>query len=157
MLDYLTLANKKKVTLKDKDNNEYVQYDLLTHVIDNINILSRDVLIVNEYYVARPDLISLAVYGDDKYGDMICKYNGISNPFEMNEGDIIYLPASSDFPNMFASEIAASDFVDDTTSNNIFNNKIAFQKEKTEKRTPSQQVAGETNYVIDKSLGVVFY
>jgi hypothetical protein len=42
--------------------------------------------------VARPDLISLATYNDASYADLICKLNGISNMFELNEDDVIVIP-----------------------------------------------------------------
>jgi hypothetical protein len=32
-----------------------------------------------------------------------------------------------------------------------------YQKRKNEKRTPNEQVIGDSNFVIDKSLGLVFY
>lgn len=43
-------------------------------------------------YVMRPDLIAQAVYNDAGLAEIILKYNGISNPFTINEGDIILIP-----------------------------------------------------------------
>ena len=43
-------------------------------------------------YVMRPDLISQAVYNNTLYAEYILKYNGISNPFSLNEGDIVLVP-----------------------------------------------------------------
>jgi hypothetical protein len=43
-------------------------------------------------YVMRPDLISAAVYNNSMYAEIILKYNGISNPFSISEGDIILVP-----------------------------------------------------------------
>lgn len=156
MLDYTILANKKQIVKEGPDGYDETQYDLLTPVINNVNISAQDMLIVNEYYVARPDLISLAVYGDDKYADIICKYNGISNPFEMNENDVIYIPALNRFDLLYNDKFIPSELVDDT-DNTFIEKKSKFQKEQNETRSPAQQVVGETNYVIDKSAGVVFY
>ena len=55
-------------------------------------------------------MISLAYYGDDRYGDLLCKINGISNPFEMNENDMLDIPSLETVqfysrPNKNASEI----------------------------------------------------
>jgi hypothetical protein len=43
-------------------------------------------------YVMRPDLISKAVYNTTQYAEVILKFNGISNPFSINEGDLILVP-----------------------------------------------------------------
>lgn len=156
MLDYLILKNKRTVKRKGYDNDEK-QYDMLTKVVDNIDIPVRDVIIVNEYYVARPDLISLACYGDDKYADIICKFNGISNPFEINENDVLNIPSLNNLPQMFSKDMVASNFIKDDESNNIVEKEYPFQKYSDEKRSPAEQLVGEQNYVIDKSLGIVFY
>jgi hypothetical protein len=45
--------------------------------------------------VCRVDLISLHEYGTDAMGDVILKFNNISNPFSFIEGDIIMIPDRS--------------------------------------------------------------
>jgi hypothetical protein len=47
---------------------------------------------VTEDYIGRIDLISRQIYGTESYADYILKYNGISNPFSIGEGDILFLP-----------------------------------------------------------------
>ena len=47
---------------------------------------------VSEYEVARLDLISLKYYGNTSYVDVICKANGISNPFAVAPGTILAIP-----------------------------------------------------------------
>lgn len=47
-------------------------------------------------YVMRPDLISKAVYNNSLYAEIILKYNGISNPFSINEDDVILIPDLND-------------------------------------------------------------
>lgn len=47
---------------------------------------------VTKSEVCRVDLISLAKYGTDAMGDIILKFNKISNPFSFNEGDIMLIP-----------------------------------------------------------------
>ena len=74
MLDYRLINSKPLITIND------VSYkDLLAKTFNDNRGYYPQVIIVNEYYVARPDLISLAMYGDDKYADVICKINGILN------------------------------------------------------------------------------
>ena len=87
MLDYKLLERKQVI---HKGTDQYI--DLLSKTFDESVYSNAIPLIVNKYYVARPDLISLALYGDDKYADIICKINGISNPFEINEDDVIIAP-----------------------------------------------------------------
>ena len=53
--------------------------------------VSRTVQITEEYAM-RPDLISYYAYGVDSYADIILKANGISNPFSIQEGDLIFIP-----------------------------------------------------------------
>ena len=40
----------------------------------------------------RPDLMSIAAYGEEGYTEMIIKYSQIDNPFAIEEGDIIAVP-----------------------------------------------------------------
>lgn len=155
MLDYTILNLKRK--LKPDSNYNEQRYDLLSQPISTVDFSPEDIIVVNKYYVARPDLIALAVYGDDKYADFICKYNGISNPFELNEDDVIYIPGFDKFNSMIKNSIDSSEIIENTNSKIIPFKEHEFQKEIDEVRSPAQQTVGETNYVIDKSLGVVFY
>ena len=152
MLNYRLLDYKDKIT---KDGNTYV--DLLSKVWQNKEPNNGRIIMVNEYYVARPDLISLAVYGSDEYADVLCKINGISNPFELNEGTILFLPqleymvqSMSRLTTNVASVLASE-------SDNIGVQHMTKQKSKTEDRSPNQQTKGETNYYIDTANGLVYY
>ena len=156
MLDYLTLVKKPKIEINGEST-----IDLLYKTIDlDDKSLNGDFVEVNQYYIARPDLISLAVYGDDKYADVICKVNGISNPFELNEGTLLFIPTMSTINNLIdldASTKTTKKLTLDTDINISASSKVGNQKEKNEERSPAQQLVGDTNYIIDKSLGVVFY
>ena len=156
MLNYNILLYKPKIKINDEIGLDLLYKSLLKNLDENN--LSGSFLYVNEYYIARPDLISLAVYGDDKYGDILCKLNGISNPFELNEGNILFIPSIETISNIIDNKnnIQYSERITDT-ENISTGNKIGAQKEKNEKRSPSQQIIGDQNYVIDKSLGIVFY
>lgn len=152
MLNYNILENKSTIDINGEQG-----IDLLSKSIDSSKGFSGSFLEVNEYYIARPDLISLAVYGDDRYADIICKLNGISNPFELNEGQILFIPSTSilssiiNKPNLIETKRVE---IKDQIANS---NKIGDQKAKNERRTPGQQIVGDKNYIIDKSLGMVFY
>lgn len=114
-------------------------------------------IIVNEYYVARPDLISLAVYGTDEYADLICKWNGISNPFELNEDMIISLPPVEYLQlGTKTRETTACELI--SKDSTIQKPKSLNQRKKSDARSASQSTIGDKPaFVIDKTLGLVIY
>lgn len=152
MLDYKILEYKYKYT---KDNDTFV--DLMSNSYNIPYKYEGFPLLVSKYYVARPDLISLAVYGSDEYADIICKINGISNPFELNEGDLIYIPDVDTVANCF--HMADSKEAIAEPNDNILNQKKKnnFQKKKDQRRSSNEQVEGDKIFVIDKSLGMIFF
>lgn len=154
MLNYKILDTKPRYDV-DGDE-EYIDLLANNYKIPRINFEGNTV-IVNQYYVARPDLISLAVYGDDRYADIICKLNGISNPFELNEDDMLYLP-SIEFLDSCINFVRnpSSKVNKENNSINIKHNNDN-RKKVNEKRTANELVVGQENYIIDKSLGLVFY
>lgn len=72
--------------------------DVLVDLTQTMIDLSKEVNLsyspfkVPKDYAMRPDLISKAVYNTTSYAEIILKFNGISNPFTINEGDIILVP-----------------------------------------------------------------
>ena len=155
MLDYKILKNKGKLYKKNSDGTTEEFLDLLTKSCNSMDSTAGDISIVNKHYIARPDLISLAVYGSDEYADLICKYNGISNPFELNENDVIVLPQYHEFQNLIDTvNNTTSELVNDDVSDNT---NYSSNKKKSDRRSPAQTTTGDKNFIIDKSLGVVFY
>jgi len=57
------------------------------------NYIKYNIYKVPKEFEMRPDLIAGAVYNNSLYAEIILKYNGISNPFSIKEGDIILIPA----------------------------------------------------------------
>jgi hypothetical protein len=154
MLDYRTLTFKP---LMIQDGKETFM-DLLAPVYKTDYSPQGRVIIVNQYYVSRPDLISLAVYGDDKYGDIICKLNGISNPFELNENDVIYAPALEYVMDCVKNYGEESEIIKNPQQDMIKNVKPDNkQKRVNETRTPNEQLLGDKSFIIDRSMGMVFY
>jgi len=60
--------------------------------LKNRNYIAYNVFRIPKDYVMRPDLISKAVYNNSLYAEIILKYNGISNPFSIDEGEVILIP-----------------------------------------------------------------
>ena len=154
MLDYKIINYKPKLNY----NNETYS-DLMANTFIYNNNINGCPIIVNEHYVGRPDLISLVMYGDDKYADVICKINGISNPFELNEDDVLFIPTLDYIINCYKGDTLVSELINDAEKTKIEkkDTNTSYQKRKSETRSPNQQTIGESNYIIDKSLGVVFY
>lgn len=155
MLDYITLSAKPYI---EKNNEKYK--DLLSKVIDNnINtntIIQCSLIEVTDEYVARPDLVSLAVYGSDKYADIICKINGISNPFELNSGMELIIPNLNEIQQVFIYGKKSSVVNDDKTTH-ISKTTKTNQKAKNSDRKPSEQTIGEYNFTIDRINKIIYY
>lgn len=158
MLDYNILRGKAQISLPYdySGSHETVCTDLLSMVIDPNNIVLNDcnVISVTKDYVARPDLVSLAVYGDDKYADIICKINGISNPFELNTGMILFIPDLSSVLQL--CKLAKKN---ETINDNKYISSVlkTNQKTKNELRSPSEQIVGENTFIIDRTNKLVYY
>ena len=153
MLNYRTLAYKGRM----KNANGETVLDLLSSTYNHNENIYGTFVIVNKYYVARPDLIALAYYGDDSYGDLLCKVNGISNPFELAEDTMLRIPDVEELVELCKYSGNSSDLIKseyDTLTSVNRNNK---KKLVSEKRSPNEQTLNDSNYVIDKSLGLVFY
>lgn len=158
MLDYITLDKKRRLSVTWDDGTSEKYIDLMTPTSKYGVCPFAEVIVVNEHYVARPDLISLAMYGEDRFADIICKYNGISNPFELNENDVLLIPQVFEFEKILDAG-KVSELIDKNKKRQKLSNdgKLEYQKYKDEKRSPAESVVGEKNFVIDKSLGLVFY
>ena len=153
-LNYKTIEYKP--LLKTTDGEQYI--DLMGDVFGGTQLETGEMFKVTKYYVARPDLVSFVTYGTDRYTDIICKCNGISNPFELNEGDILFLPSIEYVSNCINGSRTPSQLVSDNeTYNEISTRILSSQKLKNERRSPNEQVIGDRNIVIDKSTGIVLY
>lgn len=110
-----------------------------------------EILEVSERYVARPDILSKDIYGDTLYSDLLCKLNGISNPFELNKGMILVIPSPDCIMN-FMKQITVEDTIFDNDSS-----AKPIVKSKNEKRKANDAVIGDSRFKIDKSKGIVIY
>lgn len=106
--------------------------------------------IKEEKYIARPDLISLDVYGDPMFADIICKLNGVSNPFELNMGMTIVVPSPSDV--FTFADLAPINEMEG--KNNI---ELPTPKKKSQKRQANQAIIGDKRFKIDATKGIVIY
>ena len=156
MLKYTSLASKPEMS-RMIDGKKVSYKDLLCHTLNDEEPMFEGITFITvvDDYVARPDLISLAVYGTDEYADIICKINGISNPFELNTGMILLIPSLSNLTFFYTNRPASATFESDSTP--ISSTKKNFQKTKAERRRPSEQTVGSKNFVVDLSNKMIIY
>lgn len=110
-----------------------------------------EILQVTERYIARPDILSYDIYGDSIYSDLICKLNGISNPFELNKDMVLVIP-SPDCIMDFMHTPTANECDDSNNTNNV-----PIAKQKNEKRKANEAIVGDARFKIDKTKGIVIY
>lgn len=95
MLNIDTLSVNKRVFNPDpnENSNSFGVWDLtrssVNYDIDSFN--SRKLFTVTADLTMRPDLISLYQVGDSQYCGSLMKANGISNPFSIDEGRILFI------------------------------------------------------------------
>lgn len=150
-----TMLNYQVLDLKNKIESDYLgesMYNMLDYTFEIPNNYSYNIFEVTQEYIARPDLISLDAYGDTMYTDIICKLNGVSNPFELNEGMKLILPTPDDIMR-FIIEPSIKD-KDENWGPNISSNS---SKTKASKRQANEAIVGDTRFKIDKTNGIIIY
>jgi hypothetical protein len=64
---------------------------------------------VSEEEQMRPDLLSVRMYGEQRFYEALLKYNGISNPFSIQRYDLLLVPPYKSLERMM---VAPKDIVD---------------------------------------------
>lgn len=150
MIENPLILNKSTITSKVLNNSEIV--NLLDKTFSIPNEFTYNVIEVPEDCIARMDLIANQIYGDSSFSDLLCKLNGISNPFELNEGDMIVCPNVSDIGNFYYIE---SSYEKEIENDEKVNKPIP--KEVKEKRKPNEAVIGDKRYKVDRANKVIIY
>ena len=133
-------------------HSEYLDsdiYDLNTQTFVIPRDFSYRVIEVSEGFVARPDLVSQACYQNNIYGDIICKLNGISNPFELAEGMLLIIPELAYLDKFKYRETPAEA--------NISDNSAPKPKMKKDKRKANEAVVGDVRFKIDNNNKIIIY
>lgn len=112
-------------------------------------MFSFKVIEVTADQIARPDKISMDLYDTDMYGDLLCKINGISDPFSLNEGTRLVVPAEQSIDSFFYND----DYIE---GDGTIEQKPVMKKKK-EKRKANEAVVGDTRFKIDSQRRVVIY
>ena len=149
MLEYNILNLKKEI------NSDYLGeklWNMLDYTLEIPQDYSYNVFEVTQEYIARPDLISIDAYGSSMFTDVICKLNGISNPFELNVGAKLIIPTPDD---VFKFVVEPSS--KDSDSNWGPNLNYSKTKTKASKRQANEAILGDSRFKIDKSKGIIIY
>lgn len=139
---------------KEKFHSDYLEEDMINLLDKTFQIpgyYNYNVFEVTSKYIARPDLISYDAYNDTMYTDVICKLNGISNPFELNVGMKLILPSPEHIMEFIVKPSKSE------SENNTKYNKVPVAKTKKEKRKPNEALIGDTRFKIDPSRGIIIY
>lgn len=149
MLFHTVLNNKKEIYSKWLQDN-------IKNLGDSTFIIPAEyqyeILEVTDKYVARPDILSHDVYGDALYSDLLCKLNGISNPFELNKGMLMIIP-SPDCIMDFMKTVSTEEM--DENGSDTITKPVA--KKKTDKRQPNEAIVGDYRFKIDRTRGIIMY
>ena len=154
MITYPLMNNKDTIQLESL--NEPI-YNLLKKTFTIPKSFRYNLIEVTKEYVARPDLLSLHIYDSSNYADVLCKLNGISNPFELNEGLIIVAPDINDIYLFYQLEDSNNTTISSSGKENKQESAKAIQKKKNEPRKANEQVVGDRNFRIDKNNKIVIY
>jgi hypothetical protein len=150
MIENPLILNKSTITSKVLDNTEIVNLLDKTFLIPNE--FTYNVIEVPKDCIARMDLIANQIYGDPSFSDLLCKLNGISNPFELNGGDMIVCPNVSDICNFYYIESPYEKEIEDDKKVNK-----PIPKGVKEKRKPNEAVIGDKRYKVDRANKVIIY
>lgn len=124
--------------------------DLLSNVllVDYDKIAIEHWILVDEHTQMGLDLIAEKLYGDASYIWVLIKFNRISNPLELNIGDIVAVPVLDEF-------FSNSRFVDYAamTANMIKQQSASFKKMKSSSAAVKAQPSAN---FIKKSGNVIF-
>lgn len=150
MPSYSTLNYKTEI------NSEYLG-ERIFNLLDFTFLIPKDYIYnifeVTKEYIARPDLISYDAYGDTMFADVICKLNGISNPFELNEGMQLIIPSPENILD-FAVQPSLRDREDNWGN---IGGPLVTQKTKKSKRQPNEAIVGDSRFKIDTTNGIIIY
>ena len=117
-----------------------------------------NIFTVTKDYIARPDLISYDAYGDETFADIICKVNGISNPFELNEGMKIIIPSPENILD-FTRRVQKYPGEDlyNSTNDSAVTSMQNNTKTKQSKRQANEAIVGDKRFKIDAAAGIIIY
>ena len=71
---------------------------------------------MSDVYHMRPDLVSQMMYDTDEYAEFVLKFAGISNPFSLDDDDVLLIPNDMQAIGMMADNQSGSEDAEGTVS-----------------------------------------
>ena len=143
----------KKNTYTNNDGIELV--DLSDSIFNsNLKAVTCSFYKVTKEMQMRPDLLSIASFGEDTYAEMIIKYSEICNPFAIEEDDVIAVPSLNSIYNEVKDVILSNNTEDESTYNLVKNYHKYIDKSKVPSNMGSQTspVQGNKNATQNKNI-----
>ena len=143
----------KKNTYTNNDGIELV--DLSDSIFNsNLKAVTCSFYKVTKEMQMRPDLLSIASFGEDTYAEMIVKYSEICNPFAIEEDDVIAVPSLNSIYNEVKDVILSNNTEDEDTYNLVKNYHKYIDKSKVPSNMGSQTspVQGNKNATQNKNI-----
>lgn len=143
----------KKNTYINNDGIELV--DLSDSIFNsNLKAVTCSFYKVTKEMQMRPDLLSIASFGEDTYAEMIVKYSEICNPFAIEEDDVIAVPSLNSIYNEVKDVILSNNTEDEGTYNLVKNYHKYIDKSKVPSNMGSQTspVQGNKNATQNKNI-----
>lgn len=91
-----------KGTIVDPKNNTIVDLTKSIFAKHARYVKDYEIKYLDETFNMRPDLVSIAEYGDETRTEYILKYSGISNPFSFCDDDVLMIPSDTEAYGMMA-------------------------------------------------------
>jgi len=140
---------EKKGIVSSKNISEDI-FDLQQQTFIIPRMFSYKVVEVSKGMIGRPDLLSMYCYQNDIYADILCKLNGISNPFELNEGMLVIVPDIADLDKFMYTETPLE-------SAGTSEDNGPKPKSKKEKRKANDAIVGDARFKIDSNNKIIIY
>jgi len=93
-----------------------------------------DYFVVTQYYQMRPDLVAAIKYGDHGKVGSLLKFNAISNPFAIKEGNILLIPNEKSIDDSFNTQKILSESQAQSDNNTNTNQNTVFKKNQESKK-----------------------
>lgn len=146
MLDIRTLNYK----IRSKDKNKNTVVDLTRSSIESLSdIRLFAVSEVSSRFVMRPDLIAQNYYGDSNKYDFILKFNGISNPFSIYDGQELLIPDADDMESVFSTP---KEIYEQEDSGTYANFSVNVRTNKDQKRLEALQEKAKNKEVLPSNM-----
>jgi hypothetical protein len=107
-----------------------------------------DAVKVSKDFEMRPDLVAKTAYGSIDSTDLLLKQSGFSNPFTLEENDIIFLQELREISKQFgntdreeAKRIVRNQYIDSSKAPELDENLKKFEKREKPKKAPKKSGA----------------